>query len=77
MSMTPPLDERTYTFVVRLWEERRDIPGALPVWRGSATEVTTRSSVYFNSLGELCEFLSSQCGIDVSAPSDVDRASKT
>jgi hypothetical protein len=59
------LDERTYVFIVKLWQERRDIPGAEAKWRGSATEVHDEKTFYFESLPALCEFLERRCGMPV------------
>lgn len=52
-----PLAERSFSFVVNLWEERRDIEGADPTWRGSVVDVRDGRRVYFSTLNELTEFL--------------------
>ena len=63
------LDERSHTFVVRIWEERRDLPEAVPTWRGRVDEVRTGVRRYFNSLDDLVAYLSSHSGTDPS-PND-------
>jgi hypothetical protein len=62
-----PLDQRTYTFIIKVWQERRDIPGAAVLWRGSATDVASKTRIYFDSLSELCDFLVQRCGMPASA----------
>jgi hypothetical protein len=60
------LDERSFTFVVRIWEERRDLPDALPTWRGRVDEVRTGVRRYFSTLEDLVSYLSSLSGMDES-----------
>jgi hypothetical protein len=57
------MDERSHAFVVRLWEERRDIDGAEPAWRGSVEDVRTGARHYFVSLPELSDYLERQSGM--------------
>jgi hypothetical protein len=61
------LDERSFTFVVRIWEERRDVADALPTWRGRVDEVRTGVRRYFTTLEDLVSYLSSQSGMDEAA----------
>lgn len=61
-----PLDERSFAFVVKLWQERREIPGAAPAWRGSVEDVQSGSRVYFGTLGELCDILTQRSGMVLS-----------
>jgi hypothetical protein len=61
-----PLDERTHTYVVRIWEERRDIVGMQPTWRGSLDDVRTGGRTYFATLGELMNYLRLRTGMTVS-----------
>ena len=58
------LDERSQTFVVRIWQERRDVAGALPMWRGRVDDVKLGSRAYFTSLQQLMEYLSGKSGAD-------------
>lgn len=51
------LDEQSHAFVVKIWHERRDVPGAELVWRGSVDDVRGGPRVYFNSLVTLCNYL--------------------
>jgi hypothetical protein len=57
------LDERTWAFVVKVWEERRDIDGAGPTWRASVDDVRRGTRVYFRSLPELSAYLQSSTGM--------------
>ena len=57
------LDERSHTFVVRIWEERRDLANAVPTWRGRVDNVRTGSRKYFTALEDLVTYLSSQSGM--------------
>jgi hypothetical protein len=56
-------DARTFAFVVRLWQERRDIPGSNPVWRGSIDDIQSGSRMYFVTLPELCEQIQARSGM--------------
>jgi hypothetical protein len=58
-----PIDERSYAFVVKVWEERRDIAGAAPTWRGSLDDVQRGDRVYFDTLAELCAHLREHAGL--------------
>jgi hypothetical protein len=49
-----PIDERSHTFVIKIWEERRDQAGWRPIWRGSVDDVQTGQRAYFSSLLQLC-----------------------
>ncbi len=57
------LDERSHTFVVRIWEERRDVADALPTWRGRVDDVRTGVRRYFTTLEDLVSYLSHQSGM--------------
>lgn len=54
---------QTHSFVVNVWEERRDINGAEPMWRGSVVDVQDGNRIYFDSLLELCDFLERRSGM--------------
>lgn len=58
-----PIDERSFTYVVKIWEERRDLVGAEPTWRGSVDNVQTGVRVYFGTLIELSDYLFRECGM--------------
>jgi hypothetical protein len=62
------LDERSFTYVVRIWEERRDLANALPTWRGRVDEVRTGVRRYFTSLEDLVSYLSDQSRVSDAAP---------
>lgn len=57
------LDERRYSFVIKIWEERRDIVGAEPTWRGSVDDVQQGDRQYFNTLVELSDYLKNRSGM--------------
>lgn len=47
-------------FVIRLWNEAADQPGAEPAWRGRARYVNTSEDAYFDTLPALYEFIESR-----------------
>jgi hypothetical protein len=57
------MDERSYAFVVKIWEERRDISGAVPTWRGSVDDVQTGTRHYFDTLRDLSDYLYRRSGM--------------
>jgi hypothetical protein len=57
------LDERSHTFVVRIWEERRDVDDAPTTWRGRVDDVRTGVRRYFTSLEDLMAYVSQQSGM--------------
>jgi hypothetical protein len=57
------LDERSHTFVVRIWEERRDVADAVPTWRGRVDDVRTGVRRYFTTLEDLVNYLSQESGM--------------
>lgn len=59
-----PFDERSYAFVVRLWEERRDLPDAPPAWRGTVEDVRQGTRISFRSLAELDVVLRVSAGMN-------------
>ena len=65
------LDERSHTFVVRIWEERRDLADAAPTWRGRVDDVRTGSRTYFSRLEDLVGYLSNQSGMVVPVPEPI------
>ena len=58
-----PLDERSYAFVIRVWEERREGSGTPTTWRGSIDDVQRGTRSYFDSLRELSEHIRRQSGM--------------
>jgi hypothetical protein len=58
------LDERSHTFVVRIWEERRDVEDAPTTWRGRVDDVRTGVRRYFTTLEDLVAYMSQQSGMD-------------
>jgi hypothetical protein len=63
------LDERSHTFVVRIWQERRDLADAVPMWRGRVDDVKSGSRAYFTSLQQLMDYLIGRAEGDAQAPS--------
>jgi hypothetical protein len=62
------LDERSHTFVIRIWQERRDLSDAMPIWRGRVDDVRTGSRAYFTSLQQLMEYLSGRSLMEADSP---------
>lgn len=62
-----PLDERSHAFVVKIWEERRDLEGGPPLWRGSVEDVRDGTRRYFGTFPELCAFLGQHSGMAIPA----------
>jgi hypothetical protein len=74
-SILVPADEQSHAFVVRIWEERRDIPGAPAIWRGFVCDARGGARVYFNTLAALCAYLAQQTGIALSgAGNEIDES---
>ena len=63
-----PLDERSHTFIVKIWEERRDVAGVAPTWRSSVDDVQGGGRVYFTTLRELSDHLRRRSGMAASLP---------
>jgi hypothetical protein len=62
------LDERSQTFVVKIWMERRDVVGAPETWRGSVHDVRGGTLVYFATLAELLDFMRQRTRMAVPQP---------
>lgn len=62
------LEQRSHTFVIKIWEERRDLAGSLPIWRGSVDDVQTGQRVYFSSLLQLSNYLRTWSGMAAERP---------
>ena len=50
----------THVFVVKVWNEARDVPDASVIWRGSVENVATGGIKYFQSIAELASYLAEQ-----------------
>jgi hypothetical protein len=59
-------EDHVHSFVIRVWQEPREIEGAGPEWRGRIEHVQSGEGVYFRSLDKLVEFI-------VASLSDADR----
>jgi hypothetical protein len=64
------LDERTHTFVVRIWQERRELSEGSPTWRARVDDIRAGSRTYFTSLEQLLTYLSgrTETDVDLSGP---------
>jgi hypothetical protein len=61
------LGRDTHVFIVRVWCEPRETPGASRQWRGVIEHVSTRESCYVDDLDELVAFISRYlCAMGVS-----------
>jgi hypothetical protein len=58
-----PVDEQVYVFVVKLWQEQREIPEADPLWRGSIVNALNGERRYFSTMAELYDQLCQQSGM--------------
>lgn len=61
------LEDRTAAFVVRVWVETRELPGAVPQWRGAIEHVGEGRRYFFRDLRSMLEFMQpylKQIGID-------------
>jgi hypothetical protein len=61
-----PLDDSSFSFVVKIWKEPGDPGTAPPDLRGSVENVVTGRRVYFLSLDELCQHLGRASGMRIS-----------
>lgn len=52
-----PVAPIAFSFVLRLWLERREIEGAMPVWRGVIELVPSGERQYFEGVNQLSEIL--------------------
>ena len=52
----------TYSFVVKIWQERRELEGGEPLWRGRVDYVQGGERVYFHGLEQLVAFLKEVTG---------------
>jgi hypothetical protein len=73
---TPPIDQRTFAFIVKVWWERRDIEGAPLEWRGSVDDVQSGQRRYFLSMRELCGYLQQHTSTNKTAGSWRERVRK-
>lgn len=65
------IDERTHLFVVSIWWEYREIPGAEPIWRGYVQYERTGKRIYFRDSEALIRFLEQTTGIAPPGPPDL------
>jgi len=57
-------DDRNLSFLVKIWQERREIAGAVPQWRGSVSDIGRGTPAhYFDSSTELVRYLEQRSGI--------------
>jgi hypothetical protein len=52
-----PDDDYSPVFIVRIWRELRDTPGAPPEWRGRIEHLQSHRQAYFNELEEVLRFI--------------------
>ena len=52
----------TSVFIVRVWNEPREIQNAPPQWRGMIEFLPTRERRYFQNLSEMSRFLTEKSG---------------
>ena len=65
------LEEKTHSFIVRVWLEPREIEGAPPQWRGEIKHVSSGKQTYIKNLDEITDFITpylKEMGIKISRP---------
>lgn len=50
-------EDHAHSFVIRVWQEPREIEGAGPEWRGRIEHVQSGNRVYFRHLDKMVEFI--------------------
>jgi hypothetical protein len=50
-------EDHVHSFVIRIWQEPREIEGAGPEWRGRIEHVQSGERVYFRHLDKLVDFI--------------------
>lgn len=66
----PLLEDHTASFIVRIWRELGEAPGALGDWRGSIEHVPSGHRAYFRDLGAIVPFMKphlTELGIDAAS----------
>lgn len=53
-----------FIFVVRIWQEYREIEGEEPRFRGMIQHVSTGEKQYFNDISHIAKFLASYLNLD-------------
>lgn len=56
-STMPKYDEKTETFIIRIWVEPREFAEAPLVWTGELEHVTSHKRYYFRNLNKLLALL--------------------
>jgi hypothetical protein len=51
------MEQHSHTFVLRIWNEPREIEGAVPEWRGLIEHVSDGQSCYFRDLDQVIAFV--------------------
>ena len=52
-----PIKAKTYSFIVRIWNEPRSVRDSNDLFRGMVIEVSTNETMYFLSLNKMVEFI--------------------
>jgi hypothetical protein len=55
-------EDNAFSFVVKIWRERREVQGGKPLWRGRVDYVQGGERVYFHRLDLLITFLKEVIG---------------
>jgi hypothetical protein len=64
----PLLEDRTASFIVRIWRETAELPTSACEWRGSIEHVSSGQRGFFRDLPAILEYMKphlQQLGIDV------------
>lgn len=55
----------SHTFLVRIWREKREIPGAAPEWRGAIEHIPGGETRYFRKLEEITQIIQEYLAPDI------------
>ena len=65
--------DRTHVFVVRLWQEPREIEGAPPEWRGMIEHVSSGDRRYFRELEDITSIIPTYIELMLDEDTEVER----
>ena len=62
------MEDDTYSFIVRIWQEAEDNAAEPTAWRGSIEQVGSDQRLYFYDLEGILRFIETQTGITTHRP---------
>ena len=66
------IESNAYSFVVKIWQERREVEGGEPLWRGRVDYIQGGEQVYFHCLEQLMAFFKEVTGNEMKMSSNED-----